>query len=363
MARKKAQRTKPKNPDHYRIEHNEITTYLKNYLQWLTVRHYSPRTISLRKTNISRFIKWCDERSLTHPQEISRPILERYRVYIYYYRKKNGDPISLSSQSTRLEPLRGFFKWLTKENHLLYNPASEMELPRQHRKLPHILTVEEIELILNQTTLHGDIGIRDRAIIETLYSTGLRRIEMINLKMYDIDLANGTLMVREGKGKKDRMVPLGERACAWLQKYIEDVRPDYAIEPDENYVFITEYGQSMIKNRMSDMVKKHIEAAGVTKPGACHIFRHSMATHMLENGADIRYIQVILGHSVLTTTELYTQVSIRKLKEIHTLTHPAKLNQETKKEIADNGGTEEVMQEKLLTTLAAEAEEETDTVE
>lgn len=137
-------------------------------------------------------------------------------------------------------------------------------------------------------------------------------------------------MVREGKGKKDRMEPLGERACAWIQKYIEDVRPDYAMEPDEGYLFLTEYGQPMIKNRMSDMVKKHTAAAGINKPGACHIFRHSMATHMLENGADIRYIQMILGHSVLTTTEIYSQVSIKKLKETHSRTHPAKLNRQHK---------------------------------
>uniref|UniRef100_UPI003D0C3353 tyrosine-type recombinase/integrase n=1 Tax=Shewanella sp. TaxID=50422 RepID=UPI003D0C3353 len=140
----------------------------------------------------------------------------------------------------------------------------------------------------------------------------------------DLDLSNGSLMVRKGKGQKDRMVPLGERACAWLTKYIEEVRPTIAIEPDDGTVFLTEYGQPMIKNRLSDAVKKHIEAAGIDKPGSCHIFRHSMATHMLENGADIRFIQMILGHSTLTTTEIYTQVSIKKLKEIHTLTHPAR---------------------------------------
>jgi len=357
----KAPRTKQKHPDYYGIEHNEITHYLKKYLQWLDVRHYSPRTVSLRKISLSRFIKWSDERSIQHPQEVTRPILERYRRYLYYYRKQDGQPLSIRTQGTRLEPIRGFFKWLTKENYLLYNPASELELPRQHRRLPqHILTPDEIELILNQTALHGDIGLRDRAIIETLYSTGLRKIEMINLKLYDIDLSNGTLMVREGKGKKDRMVPLGERACAWVQKYIEDVRPRYAMEPDEGTVFLMEYGQAMIKNRMSDTVKRHIEAAGITKPGACHIFRHSMATHMLENGADIRYIQMILGHSMLSTTEIYTQVSIRKLKEVHALTHPAKIKKESNQD-KENNASEEITEDELLNALAAEVDEEQET--
>lgn len=326
MYRKKAPGAYRKRADYAGIEHNGITDYLKQYLQWQTVRHYSDQTLRLRKANICIFITWCEARSLDHPQQITRPILEQYRRYLYYYRKRDGDPLSLRSQYTRLEPLRGFFKWLTKENYLLYNPASEMELPRVHRKLPqHILSVAEIDSILAQTALHGDIGIRDRAIIETLYSTGLRKTEMINLKLYDIDQNNATLMVREGKGRKDRMVPLGERALAWTQKYLEGIREQYVMPPDEGYLFITEYGQPMIKNRLPDMVKKYIEQAGINKPGACHIFRHSMATHMLENGADIRYIQMMLGHAALSTTEIYTQVSIKKLQEVHARTHPAKL--------------------------------------
>jgi len=157
-------------------------------------------------------------------------------------------------------------------------------------------------------------------------------MEAVNLKLYDIDFTNGTVMIRQGKGKKDRMVPLGERAGAWLQKYIDEVRPGYVMEQDNGTVFLTEYGQAMINNRMSDSTKKHIEAAGILKPGACHIFRHSMATHMLENGADIRFIQMILGHSSLSTTEIYTQVSIRKLKAIHKATHPATLTRQQESE-------------------------------
>jgi len=308
------------------IDHTGFMPYLNRFLEWSAVKGYSQRTTDTRKNHLTSFIRWCDDRSLNTPQEVTRSILDRYQRHLYYYRKKDGNPLSLATQAQRLEPLKAFFKWLTKENHILYNPASEMEMPRQHRRLPqHILTPDEIDSILNQTLLHGDVGIRDRAIIETLYSTGIRRSEAVNLKLYDIDLANGSLMVREGKGRKDRMVPLGQRACAWLQKYIEEIRPSLALSPDEGILFLTEEGQAMIKNRLSDSVKRHISAAGIDKPGACHIFRHSMATHMLENGADIRHIQLILGHSVLTTTEIYTQVSIRKLKEVHALTHPAKL--------------------------------------
>ena len=193
-----------------------------------------------------------------------------------------------------------------------------------HRRLPkHILTHEEVNRILHQTGLHGELGIRDRAIIETLYSTGIRRTEVINLKLYDADIQNGTLMIREGKGKKDRMVPLGNRACQWIDKYMDEVRPDLVMEPDEGWLFLHEFGEPFRKNRLTDLVKKYIGAAGIDKPGACHIFRHTMATLMLDNGADIRHIQAILGHSQLSTTEIYTQVSIRKLQEVHARTHPA----------------------------------------
>ena len=291
--------------------------------------NYSSRTIEIRQMALSRFIYWCDERGLDKPQDVTRPILERYRRYLFYYRKPDGQPLGFSTQLQRLHPIKAFFKWLCKENHILYNPASELDMPRQHRRLPkHILSLDEIESILNQASLHGELGIRDRAIIETLYSTGIRRMEAVNLKLYDIDINNGTLMVRLGKGQKDRMVPIGERACAWITKYIEQVRPTIAMTPDDGVLFLTEYGETMIKNRMSDMVKKHMEAVGINKEGACHLFRHSMATHMLDNGADIRFIQAILGHSTLSTTEIYTQVSIRQLKEIHTATHPAKIKRE-----------------------------------
>lgn len=356
--RRRAPKPWTQKPDRYPIAHNGIAPYLMRYLEWSAMLGYSERTTDIRRIHLTRFIHWCDERGLTQPQDITRPILERYRRHVYYYRKQDGKPLSLATQCQRLAPLRSFFKWLVRENHILYNPASELELPRQHRKLPqHLLTPEEIDTILNQTQIHGAIGIRDRAIIETLYSTGIRRMEAVNLKLYDIDLANGTLMVRQGKGKKDRMIPIGERACAWITKYLDEVRPGLALTPDDGTLFLTEYGQAMIKNRMSDMVKKHIEAAGIGKPGACHIFRHSMATHMLENGADIRFIQAILGHSTLTTTEIYTQVSIRKLKEIHHATHPARLQRRT-----DHHTLDQATHDALQAMLVMEAEEESDSV-
>ncbi len=298
--------------------------YIVRFLEWSAAMGLSDQTVISRKRALSRFAVWCNERDLNRPQDITRPILERYRRHLFHYRKSNGEPISFATQQQRLIPIKAFFKWLTKENYILYNPASELELPKVHKRLPKaILSADEVERILNQTLLHGEIGIRDRAIIETLYSSGIRRMELINLSLYDVDLKNGTLMVREGKGKKDRLVPLGQRACNWIERYRDEVRSGLVTDQNDNTLFLHESGEPLRKNRLTDLVKKHIAAAGINKPGACHLFRHSMATLMLDNGADIRHIQAILGHSQLSTTEIYTQVAIRKLKAVHALTHPA----------------------------------------
>jgi len=324
MKRRKKPRSSNAARERDPAEGSGIYPYLLRFLEWSASRAYSVQTTLLRENAIRRFIRWCVERSIDRPQDVTRPILERYRRHLYHYRKENGEPLSFATQQQRLLPLRAFFKWLAKENYILGNPASELELPRVHRRLPsHILTREEIDQVMAQALRHGEKGIRDRAILEVLYSTGIRRGELVHLKIYDVDLKNGSLFVREGKGKKDRYVPLGSRAIQWIRRYVEDVRPELVIEPDDGYLFLHEFGEPFEKNRLSDLVKKYLRTAGIDKLGSCHLFRHAMATQMLENGADIRFIQAILGHAQLTTTEIYTHVTIAKLKEVHALTHPA----------------------------------------
>jgi len=325
--------------------------YLVRFLDWSAVRGYTEQTTAARAEHLRRFIRWCAERTLDRPQDVTRPILERYRRYLYHYRKESGEPLSFATQQQRLLPLRAFFKWLARENLILWNPASELELPRVHRRLPaHILSRDDVERVMAQTSVHGELGVRDRAMLETLYSTGLRRAELANLKLYDLDLRNGSLFVREGKGKKDRYVPLGQRAIEALRKYLDDVRPTLVVEPDGGNVFLHEFGERFEKSRLSDLVKRYLLAAGVDKPGACHLFRHAMATQMLENGADIRFIQAILGHAQLSTTEIYTHVSIAQLKRIHALTHPAERPREPRASTPSSDDSEQ-----LLASLDVEA--------
>ena len=306
------------------------------YLEWMRVKNYSERTIENRRVYIDHLIIWADERGLIRPAEITRPILERYQRYLYYYRKKNGQPLSFRSQHTHLTSVRAFFKWLAKTNHILYNPASDLDLPKLEHRLPkHVLTEREAEQVINGPDIDEKFGIRDRAILETLYSTGMRRMEVINLRLYDIDTDRGTIIIRQGKGKKDRMTPIGDRALAWITKYLEEVRPTLADEPDDGYLFLTTYGERFTRNRMTQLVRNYVDAADIGKRGSCHLFRHTVATLMLENGADIRFIQQLLGHARLDTTQIYTQVSIR-LAQGDPHRHPSRGQTQAQKALKDN---------------------------
>ena len=305
---------------------NAMTWALLDFLAWSETAGATESTLTTRKQALIVFVRWCAERSLARPQDITLPILERYQAYLFHYRKRNGDPLGYISQRSRLIPLKTFFQWLARARHLLYNPASEMQLPKPPKKLPHhVLTLAEVDAILAQTDINTPAGLRDRAMLELLYSTGVRRMEVARLKCYDVDLELGSVFVREGKGRRDRFIPIGARACAWIARYLSDVRPLLVMEPDEGSLFLADYGAPLNRNAAGGITRRYIERAGFTFPGSCHLFRHACATHMLENGADIRYIQALLGHAKLTTTEIYTQVSIQKLKQIHSATHPAKL--------------------------------------
>lgn len=300
--------------------------YLQRFNAWSLERNYAQATIRGREVSLRYFIGWCLERGINRPQHVTKPLIERYQSHLFVYRKQDGAPLSARTQHGRITPIRAWFKWLAKQNFILYNPASDLELPRMEKRLPkHILSVKEAETVLAVPDLTTTTGIRDRAMLEVLYSTGMRRMELIHLTLFDIDAERGTVMIRQGKGKKDRMIPIGERAIAWVNKYRDDVRTGLSTGADEGTLFLTHLGEAFTPNRLTQMVREYIAQADIGKTGSCHLFRHTMATLMLENGADIRYIQAMLGHAELSTTQIYTQVSIRQLKAIHTATHPGRL--------------------------------------
>ena len=296
------------------------------FLEWMAVQNYSPRTVENRRSYLRYFVEWARERGLHQPMEITKAILERYQRHLFHHRKRDGLPMSARSMMVRLVPLRAFFKWAARNNRILYNPASEIDLPRLEKRLPkHILNIAEVETIMAQCNLADPLGLRDRAMLETFYSTGMRRSELAHLKTLDLDYERGTLMVRQGKGRKDRMIPIGERALAWIRRYLDEVRPQFVREPDDGTLFLTNLFEPFSPNRLTQLVRELIDAADIGKRGSCHLFRHTCATLMLEGGADIRFIQQLLGHAELSTTQIYTQVSIQQLKQVHSATHPARL--------------------------------------
>jgi integrase/recombinase XerD len=302
--------------------------HMLRYLAHLTERNYSQCTVDIRNEQLRYLIRWCDERGLTKPQQLDRPILEAYQRHLFYYRKKNGEPLASTNQHQRLNAIYQWLHWLVRQGHLLYNPAADLDMPRVEKRLPKaVLTAHEAETVLAVPDLGTVLGLRDRAVLETFYSTGMRRKELSDLHVQSIDAERGTVMIRQGKGKKDRLIPIGARALAWIAKYRDTARPELVVGRDEGALFLTVMGEPMDLSHLSQLVREYVDKAGIGKQGSCHLFRHTMATLMLENGADTRVIQAILGHASLESTQIYTHVSIRHLKSVHTATHPGRLAQ------------------------------------
>jgi len=323
MARKN---TRPKESPSLYASPGTLLFYLEPYHEWQLVRGFSEHTFARGLNHLRKFIRFCEERGVNTPEEVSRQVVERYQRHLFHAETPAGNPLSIRAQLSYLLTVRGFFRYLAKERILLYNPTADMDLPKVGKRLPrNVLTVQEAEAVLAGPEVEEPFGIRDRAILEVLYSTGIRRMEVVNLKRYDVDIDNRTVFIREGKGKKDRMVPIGERAVLWLSKYLREVRPRLVVEPDPQVLFLTHAGEFIAPNYLTEIVQRYVEKSGIGKKGSCHMFRHTMATLMLEGGADVRYVQAMLGHSQLSTTEIYTHVSIRKLKEVHEKTHPARM--------------------------------------
>lgn len=302
---------------------DSLALWMQRHLVALEVMHATDETLRGRRGALALFLEWCEARELQRPSEITKPILERYQRHLFHVRKPNGQPLSIKGQALRVDHVRRWFRWLVKHNYLPSNPASELDRPRIPRQLlPEVLEAHEVEAILSQPDVEDGQGLRDRALIELLYSTGLRRAEAARLSVYDIEPLRGVVRVRQGKGRKDRVVPIGERAIAWVQRYIDTARLDLMTDVHEQTLFLNRFGQRFCVAGIGQLVKRYIKAAGITKPGSCHLFRHAMATQMLENGADVRYIQEMLGHAHLDTTQIYTHVSIGKLQAVHAATHP-----------------------------------------
>ncbi len=316
-------RTVPGDPD----DPDGLPATVAAYCEWLLVRNYSRNTVESYQGALSFLAEWLTERGVTRPAEVTLPMLESYQRALFHHRQPNGSPLTFRTQSSRLVPARGYFRWLARQRRIATNPAAELELPKMRRHLPRaVLTVEQVEATMAIADLESPRGLRDRAMLEILYSTGMRGAEAAGLQTREVDLAHQSVLIRAGKGQVPRLVPLGERAAVWVERWLADGRDYFMVPPDDGWLFLNTRGGRLTGHKLGYIVRAYFNAANITTPGSCHLLRHTCATLMLEGGADIRFIQALLGHADLSTTQIYTQVAIGALQDVHRACHPGATN-------------------------------------
>ena len=314
------------------------------YTEAMQIRHYSPHTITTQVMLLRWFVQFCAEREVHALHAVTRELVERYQRHLYLLRVKIGAPLrggtgdptalrplTIAGQHGRLWAVVRFFRWCVRAGHLEHTPAGVIELPRLPKRLPKpALTVAEVERVLAMPDLTTAAGLRDRAMLEVLYATGIRRAELVALTLDDIDRERTLLRIQQGKGRKGRLAPISPRALSWLDRYQREVWARFPQAMEHRRVFIrAEDAQAAHRGRpisaelVTRLLGNYLVASGVAKPGACHIYRHTAATLMMENGADIRAIQDFLGHSEIKTTGIYTNVSFKFLHDQHAKTHPS----------------------------------------
>ncbi len=299
------------------------------YIEDCLARGQSNATAKSKETLLNVFIKWCAHLDIHSIHGVDKFVLEKYRRHIAKHRKvTDGEPLSPSTQRMRLMAVTGLIKRLGYFDVLDPEFAERFELPKAHRPIPKDIPEdeEEVEMILNQT-LTGRYAIRDRAILEVYYATAIRRSELAKLNIRDIDFKLRMVTIRSGKGRRDRRVPIAQRALDWVEKYIKEFRPRHATIESGDTLFLTKYGNRIKPKILTEMVGNYIQRSGIGKKGACHSFRHAAATQMLRNGADIRHVQEMLGHLDISSTQIYARVTVKDLNKVYHQTHPAALNE------------------------------------
>jgi integrase/recombinase XerD len=277
-------------------------------------RRLSPHTVSAYASDLAHLTDYLSKRGLESWRQVGREELSDY-----FRQALQG--LHARSRARRLAAVRSFFRFLESKDLIDTNPAARITFPKIPATLPKVLSGEQVEALLNMPDGANPLGMRDRAILEILYATGIRVSELVDLRFAQINLEAGYLIVR-GKGDKERLVPLGEYALDALKTYLEWGRPQLAGRRDRDVVFLNARGGRLSRQGVWKMVKKHAAAVGVPKTVSPHVLRHSFATHLLENGADLRSLQVMLGHADIGTTQIYTAVARERLKKIHQAHHP-----------------------------------------
>lgn len=302
----------------------ETALWKARFADWLEGRYRSRDTRHNYLRSLKLFLDFVMALGLTSWAEANRDVLEEYRAHVFSMRhSRTGKPLRVGTHVAHLVAVKVFFRFLKSEGYLLGNPASELELPKQKKGLPLVLSETEILTLMAVPNTEKKRGIRDRALLELLYGTGLRNSELCSLRLDLLDLAGHTVRLQEGKGSKPRLLPLGEEAQAWLELYLEKVRPLWLRNSQCQAVFLDRWGKGpMQRSALSSLVRHLRRQAGLGKAATPHTLRHSCATHMLKRGAGLRQIQQLLGHDQLASTEHYTRVELTDLRKVLSRCHP-----------------------------------------
>ena len=291
--------------------------FVNEYLTTLKFeKNLSDNSISSYKNDIVKFLDFVKERGVLDVANISSKHISDY----FYLLRANG--LAYSSMARNMSALKGFFRYLDSQNYLKEDPTLTLTGMKAERKLPDVLSVEEVELILSQPNVEDKFGLRDRAILELLYSSGLRVSELLNLKLSDVFFDDEVIRVF-GKGGKQRIVPFGSSAKKWLTEYLYKSRPLFENKlKSGNYIFLNNRGGKLSRMMIWKIVSANVKSAKIEKEVHPHTFRHSFATHLLEGGADLRAVQEMLGHSDISTTQIYTHIDQDYIKQEYREHHP-----------------------------------------
>ena len=296
---------------------------LRRYLNQLLAEGRSHHTLRGAKSALMQLMAFLDSIGIAAIAHLDHEALMRYREELAWRLTAKGTPLSVRSQLELLTHITGFCRFLIAQGWLLADPSKNIPRPKKPRRLPRsIMETKEVERMLAAPDTTTSRGYRDRTILEVLYSTALRREEVANLLIDDVDTDGGYVYVREGKGGKDRVVPLGQSVCDLVKSYLTGIRPEWINAAKGKHLFLNRWGKGMDPQAVAQVVHKYARRAGIEKPVSTHTFRHSCATHMLRNGAPIRQLQEMLGHASLETTQIYTRVTINDLRAMHRKFHP-----------------------------------------
>jgi site-specific recombinase XerD len=286
----------------------------------MKMKGYARKTIELYAWGLDRFAGYLQEHEIDDLRKVNLQTVMDYQAEV------GAQDLAEDTRAVKIRAVKRLFEYLMDGHKLLINPTEGIiETNIRRRKMGTVLTIEEMKRLLAQPNLSLPLDIRDRAVMEVLYSTGIRSNELMNLYVYDADLKDRILFVRKGKGRKQRIVPLGTMAVTYLKEYLEKIRPRYARKnPKERKLFLSLNGLPITWNTVRRRVNEYRKEAGIKKQMGLHVFRRSCATHMLQKGADIRYIQKLLGHKYLKATQIYTKVYPIDVKNTHNATHPNK---------------------------------------